>query len=383
MVYPWNILGLAEDCDDIRLIKRAYAQKLKSCRPDENPKGFQKLVQARDHALLYIKNSGLSECVAKKEEQAKPLNNIQDKSVDALLDDGAGLLYNRLFFERQLEVMNDPKLDIWDIGFWENFLNALNNADFQCRNDVEWLLIRQVGSHLLERVPTPEQSHKDKEKVLDVLQLLNEEFGWDESDQKIYKVLGKRDADLFLALIRSRLSEINGKQDAAIPYIAISDLRALMGNRGESIVQYYLSAWQTGHWPKGFVWPEGVHDYLWGAWRSMRNIGLGVLLFQCGMMWLLVQWEGRSFLFTSTVICMLSFLPIILLARFGSYYIIQSLVSQHARAEDLPFDNSLERYHYLEKKGRGNIMPMAALMLFPFLVYLVMRFSVSDVLRLF
>ncbi len=46
----WERLGL-EKTDDKRSIKRAYAKQLKTLRPDEDPKQFQELREARDEAI--------------------------------------------------------------------------------------------------------------------------------------------------------------------------------------------------------------------------------------------------------------------------------------------------------------------------------------------
>jgi hypothetical protein len=48
--YPWSILGIAPTVDE-KAIRKAYALKLRETRPDENPAGFQALLEARDHAL--------------------------------------------------------------------------------------------------------------------------------------------------------------------------------------------------------------------------------------------------------------------------------------------------------------------------------------------
>lgn len=48
--YPWSVLGIAPT-DDAKAVRRAYALKLRETRPDEDPAGFQKLVEARDAAL--------------------------------------------------------------------------------------------------------------------------------------------------------------------------------------------------------------------------------------------------------------------------------------------------------------------------------------------
>lgn len=46
----WSVLGIAPTADSAA-IRRAYARKLKLTRPDQDPEGFQRLLQARDAAL--------------------------------------------------------------------------------------------------------------------------------------------------------------------------------------------------------------------------------------------------------------------------------------------------------------------------------------------
>lgn len=48
--YPWTILDL-DPTSDQKEIRKAYARRLKVTRPDEDPVGFQALVEARDAAL--------------------------------------------------------------------------------------------------------------------------------------------------------------------------------------------------------------------------------------------------------------------------------------------------------------------------------------------
>jgi len=48
--YPWSVLEL-EPTSDLRLIRKAYAAKLRANRPEDDPEGFQFLVEARDFAL--------------------------------------------------------------------------------------------------------------------------------------------------------------------------------------------------------------------------------------------------------------------------------------------------------------------------------------------
>ena len=48
----WTVLGL-EATKDVSAIKRAYAEKAKTCHPEEDPEGFMKLRQAYQAALAY------------------------------------------------------------------------------------------------------------------------------------------------------------------------------------------------------------------------------------------------------------------------------------------------------------------------------------------
>ena len=58
----WTVLGL-EATKDVSAIKRAYAEKAKTCHPEEDPEGFMKLRQAYQAALAYAEG---------REEAASP-----------------------------------------------------------------------------------------------------------------------------------------------------------------------------------------------------------------------------------------------------------------------------------------------------------------------
>jgi hypothetical protein len=69
---PWDILGVAPDAD-IATIRRAYAQKLRVTRPDEDPAGFQRLVMARDFLVLYADKIVADATVQDRPDQDVPL----------------------------------------------------------------------------------------------------------------------------------------------------------------------------------------------------------------------------------------------------------------------------------------------------------------------
>src|SRR5262245_48410702 len=56
----WSVLGVASGATSAE-IKRAYARRLREIRPDEDPEGFQVLIEARDQALRLASDAAQSE----------------------------------------------------------------------------------------------------------------------------------------------------------------------------------------------------------------------------------------------------------------------------------------------------------------------------------
>lgn len=89
----WQRLGI-EKTDDERIIKRAYAKQLKITRPDEDPKYFQSLREARDKAISLAKydfdyeydweeedddpDAPSSEATSHEEDVSQPSDNQSD-----------------------------------------------------------------------------------------------------------------------------------------------------------------------------------------------------------------------------------------------------------------------------------------------------------------
>jgi hypothetical protein len=60
--YIWSVLDI-EPTDDLSIIKRAYARKLKTTRPDQDPEGYQRLREAFEQAKGYVDRPSKSDVV--------------------------------------------------------------------------------------------------------------------------------------------------------------------------------------------------------------------------------------------------------------------------------------------------------------------------------
>ncbi|WP_458071855.1 J domain-containing protein [Rhodanobacter sp. BL-MT-08] len=78
---PFARLGLPADADE-RAIKRAYAQRLRQTRPEDDPAGFQELHAAYQAALDWCRQRALSELASVDDAAAPPAAN-DDPSVES------------------------------------------------------------------------------------------------------------------------------------------------------------------------------------------------------------------------------------------------------------------------------------------------------------
>ena len=70
MIDIWDILEI-EPTLEVSLIKKAYSKKLKIFHPEEDPKGYQKLREAYDRAIKYVKN-----CKVKEENKSAFIDDV-------------------------------------------------------------------------------------------------------------------------------------------------------------------------------------------------------------------------------------------------------------------------------------------------------------------
>lgn len=372
MADPWSILNLCAKTADRRAVKRAYAKKLKQCRPDENPQGFQILIQARDQALWLLKN--LETLERHQEEGGDGQTHSQTHcGRSSQIESQDSELFTHQYFEKKLEDITSPSRDIWSMSYWEDFFNSLNQSDFSCRQDIEWLIIQLVGRRLID-THNSSADQQQKEKILNVLVLLNEEFGWAQDDRKVYRVLGNTDADILLGLLRVHLHTgerlgVMGDRAITVPYIAIPDLRAYMGGDGEDIIQYYLKSWQVGQWGSALNFSGLLFGYHWRAWRGLWKMALIIGAMQMISVILLIGDMVTSPVLRGLLMVGCFAIPLFMVARYGQYLVVKGAYRAINQANDMSFASTNARYDYLDKQGKGTS-------LFTFLLFVLPVFSV-------
>ena len=67
----WRVLGI-DATTDVSIIRKAYAAKLKTCRPDEDPEGFQSLREAYDKAISFAKSKKSTGILASEFRESMP-----------------------------------------------------------------------------------------------------------------------------------------------------------------------------------------------------------------------------------------------------------------------------------------------------------------------
>ena len=102
MSWPWDALGLSGPAD-LRSIRRAYAQRLKTAHPEEDPEGFQRLHAAYQAARRSARNSRRPEASPVPEAPA-PAQDFEAPAVEEEpLEEEPGFDYEALFAEGDRE----------------------------------------------------------------------------------------------------------------------------------------------------------------------------------------------------------------------------------------------------------------------------------------
>lgn len=268
--FPWSVLELPAK-SDAKDIRRAYAQKLKVTRPDDDAEAFQQLVQARDYALelaarnqarakakldIIQNNAGQenespesgefgrqfipssSEDSAPVAEQRISLSKPEIHSSDGvnLIDTSseAGLVENdpttvpaelNQFIElkNSLKKLNEHLSTGYEDNHFQWFeencnieelfytLRQISNLNFLEKANVESDFIL-LASHLAYVSPKLIQKLKIHQisdtRVIEILRILNEEYRWTENNRLIYSTLEQHEAaDGFMSQLNLALGK--------------------------------------------------------------------------------------------------------------------------------------------------------------------------------
>lgn len=177
----WNILDI-EPTVDIKVIKRAYASKLKLYHPEDNPEGFQKLREAYEAALKEakyikeVKSSNISneekpvlqdEDVTTNTKVINTYNNFKEKEIE---NDYENLVDK--FMDKVHAIYNDFFKRI-DVTCWKTLLEDETFWGLSIKKALNFNMLK----FLMNSYHLPQN----------IWILLNEYFFWTEQEDYLYK----------------------------------------------------------------------------------------------------------------------------------------------------------------------------------------------------
>lgn len=186
----WEILGI-DSTDNVSVIKKAYAKKLKMYHPEDDPEGYQRLREAYDSAVKYLKNN-------KKKQTAEHIDNSKNEKImisklnsieDTLEDDVHvpppinildGLVEKSFSFEETVEEFINEVQILYNNFFSriniENWVALLNSQVMWYMGNKEFLSNKMI-EFLMENHYLPQNIWK----------LLESNFNWSEQKEYLYK----------------------------------------------------------------------------------------------------------------------------------------------------------------------------------------------------
>ena len=141
----WSILGI-EETDNISIIKKEYAQKLKENHPEDNPTGFQNLKEAYDFATIYAKSM-------QKRAQSSISNFDEKDSLVYSIKDNTDL-YEILFSSIELTTNknNYNPEDIFDSNEILDFPEMAPPFNWNTENTIFMEQLDHIYSDYLQRI---------------------------------------------------------------------------------------------------------------------------------------------------------------------------------------------------------------------------------------
>ncbi|WP_194867951.1 J domain-containing protein [Pseudoalteromonas sp. PPB1] len=198
---PWEVLGIDPSADK-KAIKRAYTSKLKLCKPDEDPEGFQQLRAAYDAALAHLEAQPQQRVkLSSADEQPSELAEPEAIKPEVLPDTTPAMHFET----PQAQPGTPPQLNS-ELQEFDTELAQLLDNSYRRNQQGAWQLLiehpvcvdlqsRRAASHrIFHSVLNYQKSERAEVTPLDieVLVFLNLHFDWAE-DQELEQQVGHPD----------------------------------------------------------------------------------------------------------------------------------------------------------------------------------------------
>jgi hypothetical protein len=226
---PWQQLGIAPTTDEAA-IRQAYAKRLRDVRPDENPEGFQRLVEARDLALSLAQDD-VNEDIQRWEFAAAPavelhgFAQVEDASArpaPPTIDPLGTVVGSREAPEwiAVLDLLDAVLRKPSDAG-WQPIADRIARLPIEDRTAVQPEVILRLSRYANDQPPEfgdwLDWSPADW-PYFDLVAQLDAEFGWSEQDRIVHEILPRGEANRFLSLLAwARNVTDVGLEDLAAP----------------------------------------------------------------------------------------------------------------------------------------------------------------------
>jgi hypothetical protein len=290
---PLGWLGLKPDADE-RAVKRAYAARLKTTRPEDNPEGFAQLVAARDAALRLVKQraeaaeaetfryrpidvaalarlaaafpgASVAAAPAPRAEPAPPVETAMDR---------LGRAVN--IAEALLAGPTPADADGWHLVF-----DLADTLPLALRGRLEQRLA-EVVNRALPTLTAPDGAGEAAATA--IVTRVGEDFGWLTATRRVAGLFwppdGRQPLPQFIERMLSRVPP-PGRDENGIPVLDRFDLDAFFGGEAHRSVTFYERARRRGRFgwswtPLAFVSPTGwaMQDGWYSAAALLLFVGL-------------------------------------------------------------------------------------------------------------
>lgn len=202
----WDILEI-DPTENVSIVKKAYAKKLKLHHPEDDPEGYQKLREAYDSALKYLKNNKNKQTINSSNKEKievpeiifKEDNLINDKQAIPNFNILEELNEKPLSFEEIVEEFIDKAQALYNDFFSriniENWITLLNSEAMWYMGDKK-LLSNKMIEFLIE-------NHYFSGNIWN---LFGNNFNWMEQTDYLY---GKYD-ESFINYLEKQINDNNG-----------------------------------------------------------------------------------------------------------------------------------------------------------------------------